>query len=65
MLSWEERREFESQYIQDAKDVLVAEVMLQKLEASGKELDLKAFSDEERKAFDASDTHTQEWKQWL
>ena len=63
MLTWEERREFELQYVQDVKDVLVAEVMLQKLKASGKELDPKAFNEEEKRAFDASDT--QEWKQWL
>jgi hypothetical protein len=63
MLTWEERRAFETQYIEDVKDVLLAEVMLQKLKASGKELDPKAFDAEERKAFDAADT--QEWKQWL
>ena len=63
LLTWEERREFELQYVQDVKDVLVAEVMLQKLKASGKELDPKAFNEEEKRAFDASDT--QEWKQWL
>lgn len=49
--------------VEDIKDFLVSEVMMQKLKASGKELDPKFFDELERKAFDASDKN--EWKQWL
>ena len=42
-LTWEERKAFERLWLEDVKDCLVAEVMLQKLKASGKELDPKFF----------------------
>ena len=63
MLTWEERRAFEHQYVQDVRDVLVSEVMVQKLKASGKELDPRAFDETEKKAFAESDR--KEWSQWL
>lgn len=63
MVTWDERRAFEAQYIEDVKDVLVSEIMIQKLKAFGKELDPKAFDADERAKFDVSDAV--EWKQWL
>ena len=62
-MTWDQRRAFEVQWVEDIKDFLVSEVMMQKLKASGKELDPKFFDELERKAFDASDKN--EWKQWL
>ena len=46
-----------------ADNVLCQEVFLLKMKASGKELDPRFFSDEEKAAFDASDQ--KEWKAWL
>ena len=62
-MNWDQRRAFEVQWVEDIKDFLVSEIMMQKLKASGKELDPKFFDELERKAFDASDKN--EWKQWL
>ena len=62
-MSWKERRSFEAQYVEEIKDGLVSEILVQKLKASGKELDPKAFDKEERKAFDLSDS--KEWQQWI
>lgn len=62
-LSWRERRTFEALYVQEVQDVVLSEVMLQKLKASGKELDPKAFDQGEADAFAKSDQA--EWKQWI
>ena len=62
-MSWKERRSFEAQYVEEIKDGLVSEILVQKLKASGKELDPKAFDKDERKAFDVSDS--KEWQQWI
>lgn len=49
--------------VEDVKDCLVAEVMIQKLKASGKELDPKFFDAKEKASFDESDK--KEWSQWV
>ena len=62
-MSWAERRSFEAHYIEDMKDVLISEVLIQKLKASGKELDPRYFDQKEKEAFDKADA--QEWRQWV
>ena len=62
-LTWEERKAFERLWLEDVKDCLVAEVMLQKLKASGKELDPKFFDAKEKASFNESDK--KEWSQWV
>lgn len=58
----QERRAFEAQYVEEVKDVLISEVLVQKLKASGKELDHRAFDSTEKKAFVAD---SKEWQQWV
>ena len=62
-MSWEERRSFEAHFIEDMKDVLISEILIQKLKASGKELDPKYFDQKEKEAFEKADA--QEWRQWV
>eukprot|EP00435_Cladocopium_sp_Y103_P016026 s641_g4.t1 len=59
----EQRREFETLWLEEIKDHLVTEVMLLKMKQSGKELDPKYFDEKERAEFLKSDT--KEWSQWI
>ena len=61
-LTYEERKIFEEIWVEDTKNCLMAEIMLLKLKQSGKELDPKAFNEEEWAKFQASDAR--EWEQW-
>lgn len=62
-MNWQERRSFESQYVEEVKDVMISEILVQKLKASGKELDHRAFDATEKQAFDQADA--KEWQQWV
>lgn len=61
-LTYEERKAFEEIWVEDTQNCLMAEVLLLKLKQSGKELDPKAFNEEEWKKFQVSDAR--EWEQW-
>ena len=63
MWSSRQRKLFEREWLQELKDILLSEVMLLKMKASGKELDPKFFNDEEKEKFRESDAA--EWKQWI
>ena len=63
MWSSRQRKLFEREWLQELKDILLSEVMLLKMKASGKELDPKFFNDEEKEKFRKSDAA--EWKQWI
>ena len=62
-MDYEERIAFEEAWIQGVKDLLISEVMVLKLKQSGKELDPRFFSPEEKEKFHQADAR--EWEQWV
>ena len=58
-----QRKAFEREWLAELKDILLSEVMIMKMKKSGKELDPKFFSDEEKKLYEESDR--KEWSQWI
>ena len=62
-LDYEERIAFEEAWTQELKDILISEVMVLKLKQSGKELDPRVFSPEEKEKFIQADAR--EWEQWV
>ena len=58
-----QRKLFEREWLAEMKDVLMSEVMLLRMKASGKELDPRFFSEEERSKFAEADK--KEWAQWI
>ena len=62
MWSSRKRKLFEGEWLQELKDIL-AEVMLLKMKAGGKELDPKFLNAEEQEKFRQADAA--EWKQWI
>ena len=56
-------REFRDLYIEELRDILVAEVLMLGLKQGGKELDPSFFGPEEREAFKKADE--KEWSEWI
>ena len=62
-MDYEERIAFEEAWTQGVKDLLISEVMVLKLKQSGKELDPRFFSPDEKEKFHQADAR--EWEQWV
>ena len=62
-MSQKEKEIFEGLWLEDVKDILMAEVLVLKFRQNGKELDPKWFDESEKKAFRDSDA--KEWSSWI